>query len=279
MSQADPRLEAPYPAEPERLPTVPRVVALNRKARFYRTALLCAVLLAPNGILAWGWVAGDDLRALEDRGQSVLGSVVDKSSRSGRGGKTYFVTYEYDVNGRNYRDTRSVSADEYTAAEKNASYFVTYLPERPATNTPGRPGPRLQQDNENTVRFAIMATAALGVWYLWFAYLLRREQSLAREGEAVIGNVTERGTTRGRNQISYWVRHQFTSPADETITDWNYVPSSLFDRLRPGVRITLLFDPANAKRHLPLYAFEYAYIVESSEEEYIAPDQDLAQLE
>ena len=90
---------------------------------------------------------------------------------------------------------------------------------------------------------------------------------MAEQGEPIVGVVTERGTTRGKNQTIYWVRHRFTSPAhawpaDESITSWHNVPFGIWQKLYQGMQITILFDPANVRRHLPLYAFRYVYIRE-----------------
>jgi hypothetical protein len=269
---SEPGIDTPYPVGPESLPPTPRAVALNTKGRIYRVGLVCGLLFAPNAILAVGWFTGEDLRELEKRGEMVTGHVVAKHVSSGRGGPRYRVQYSYEVAGRVYGDSINFSKDESASLTRGDPYPVTYLPDRPQTNTPGRPGPRLRRHNENSVQFAALAAVVLAVVVVGFEFALRRERFLAREGEPVIGRITECGTTRGRNSVNYWVRHEFDSPGDDFVTDWHYVPHGMWERLRPGLRVTLLYDAACPKRHLPLYAFKYAYIVENAEDELSSPD-------
>jgi hypothetical protein len=279
MDNPDMEFDAPYPAELSRIAPGPRTVGLNRRARFTRAVLVCALLFAPNGILAFGWIMGEDLRDLEERGKPVLGRVTEKASASRRGGATYQIGYTYEVNGREFHNRRPVSIADYNAVERESSYLVTHLPDRPETHTPGRPGPALEQHNEASIRFALVASAILAVLCVGFEFALRRERLLARDGEPAIGKVTERGTTKTRNRLLRWVRHEFISPAQETVTDWHYVPEALWDKLRPGLRITLLYDLANPKRHLPLYAFEYAYIIEFTDDDMSSSSVDPTEIE
>jgi hypothetical protein len=262
MSDTGSNLEGPYPAGPERLPPSPRAVALNNKARTLRASALAGFLLVPNAILAWGWVSGEDLRDLEARGQTVTGQTTGMTYHFSRRTKIYKVEYAYEVRGRNYRNSTEVTALEYSTFTLKHACSVTYLPENPQVSYPGRPGPPLQRHNEMTVVFAALAGGILAVLLTALEIGVRRERYLAREGEPVVGHITDRGTSRARNRTNYWVYHEFISPADEPITAWHYVPAFLWERLRPGLSVTILYDPANAKRHLPLYAFKYAFVVE-----------------
>jgi hypothetical protein len=274
VNTADYGLEPPFPAPPERLPPPPRAVAWNRRTYWCRVGLLCGLLLAPNAVLAIGWFSGQDLRDLEARGQSTIGRYADKTSSSGRSGTSYRIYWAYEVNGRNYRTYGSASANEFHAATRDSSYPITYLPDHPETSTPGRPGPQLRVHNETTVWIAAAIAVVMVVWAPCFGWVLQRERSLAREGEPAIGRITELGYTSRRNNgtIYYWARHEYFTPADDVCGTWHYVPKYLWDQLRNGMRITLLFDPANPKRHLPLYAFKYVYILDQDDSEDASSD-------
>jgi hypothetical protein len=258
-------IDSPYPASPERIPPPPRRVAWNSKARWLRTAAWASLLFAPNIILLCSWQAGEDLRALVARGQRTFGRVDDVHMSSSRGGRSYRVQYTYEVAGASYHARTIVRASEVASFSRGHQCLVTYLPDQPKTNFPGRPGPELERRNETAVAFALLAVIGLAVWVICLEYAVRRELYLAREGEPAVGRVIERGSVRSKNQIHYWVRHHFKSATNEHVSDWHYVPSSLWGTLRPGLAITLLYDPEQPRRHLPLYAFKYAYIVEETE--------------
>ncbi len=264
ISENGPELwsEVPYPAPPERLPPVPRGVAWNTRARWLRTGVVAGLLFAPNALLVWGWDSGKDLRELAARGETITGKVVEKTFYLSRGGTVHKVDYSFEVRGRDYRDTANVSPEEFPTYSRGGPFRVTYLKDQPATHCPGHPGPLLQRHNENFVYYALVAAAIFGAALGWVEFRLRRERFLAREGEPAVGRVTERGTTRTKNRTLYWVSHAFTAPDGEPLTGWHYVTSPIYEQLRPSARVTLLFDPARPQRHLPLYAFEYAYIVE-----------------
>jgi Protein of unknown function (DUF3592) len=260
VGSTDLEFDAPYPVGPECLPPAPRAIAWNSRARRLRAALIAALMLGPNAILLLGWSMGDDLRALESRGRSTIGRVIDKTSHYNRRSKELIIVYSYEVNGRSYRTSTMVSADEYAALAAGKSCDVTYLPDKPDVSYPGNPDFRLQWHNTVTVFFATLAATGLAIGLAFVVFTFRRERLLAREGEAGVGRVTDRGETRRRQRTLYYVYHEFVSPGETTVTDWHYVPQPLWDRLRPGLRITVLYDTANPERHLPLYAFKYAYI-------------------
>jgi hypothetical protein len=254
--------DSPYPAPPDRLPPVPRRVAWNNKARWLRTGLVAGLLFAPNAILAWGWQTGNDLRELEARGETISGKVLDKTFYLTRGETVRKVVYSFEVRRREFKDVANLSAEEFAACHREGPISVTYLRDRPAAHCTGHPGPQLQLHNAAYAKYALIAAAGCAVVLAWFEFRLRRERFLARQGEAALGRITERGTSRAKNRTLYWVSHAFTAPDGQPLTGWHYVPSPLWERLRPSTRVTLLYDPAHPGRHLPLYAFEYAYIVE-----------------
>jgi hypothetical protein len=253
-------LEEPYPVDPESLPPTPRAIAWNRKARVLRAAVIAGLMLGPNAILLGGWFSGEDLRELEARGHVTNGQITETTIRHHRRSREYVVAYSYEVNGQDHRRTVRVSPEEYGRHSRGKPCEVTYLPDRPDVSYPGNPGPPLGRHNETTVVFATMAVVGLAIWLTCVVYVLRRERFLVREGESVVGRVTDRGQQRRKQRTVYYVYHEFQSPAEQTVTSWHYVPQSLYETLQPGQRITVLYDPANPKRHLPLYAFKYAYI-------------------
>jgi hypothetical protein len=257
--------ESPYPAPPDQVPPAPRPVAFNRNARLLRTGVLGGLLLVPNAILAFAWFSGEELRQLEDHGQTTIGRVVNTRVSSSRRSTNYRVDYSYEVSGRAFRSVADVTKQEFGQHRLSAECVVTYLPELPASNCLGRPGPLLDRRTNGFIILAVVAAVGLGFWMLGVETSLRRERFLAREGEATVGRVSERGTTAAKNRTLYWVRHEFTSPSDDLVSSWDYVPPTIWERLTPGTLITLLYDPANPKKHLPLYAFRYAYIANAIE--------------
>lgn len=267
MNIADEWADAPYPAPPDRLPPVPRRVAWNTKARWLRTGVVAALLFGPNVILVCGWQMGNDLRELEARGETVTGKVVDKTFYMARGGAVRKVDYSFEIRGHTYRDVAYVTPAEFTAFSKEGPFDVTYLRDHPETHCQGHPEPLLRHQNDAAVTYALIAAGVCAAALVWVEFRLRREYFLAREGEPAVGRITERGQTRSKNRIFYWVSHAFTAPDGQPLTSWHYVPSPLWERLRPSSRVTLLYDPARPRRHLPLYAFEYAYIVEGESPE------------
>jgi hypothetical protein len=260
VSSAGLAFEEPYPVGPDCLPETPRAIGWNRKARVLRAAVIAGLMLGPNAILLGGWFSGEDLRELEARGRVTNGQITETSIRHHRRSQEYLVVYSYELNGRSYRRTESVTHAEYARHSRGKPCEVTYLPDRPDVSYPGSPRPPLERHNDTTVVFATLAAVGLAIWLACVVYLLRRERFLAREGEPVVGRVTDRGEQRRKQQTLYFVYHEFRSPADRTVTSWHYVPRTLYERLRPGQRVTVLYDPANPNRHLPLYAFKYAYI-------------------
>ncbi len=253
----------PYPAGPERLPPIPRPVALNPRARRLRAAALLALLILPNVFLFWGRTAGEPLRALVNGGQMTRGRVTRKSTtHQSRGGTTYRVAYVFEAGGREYHAEPVVTQAEYSALSLDAPCDVCYLPGHPDTNCPGNPETQLRRHNTTAVAVALVFGVMCAVWLGWVQFAIGKEWRLAREGEPAVGWVADRGTTRTKNGMTYWVSHQFVSPADETPSGRHNVPYAVWQQLTPGMRVTLLYDPANARRHLPLYAFRYARIVD-----------------
>jgi hypothetical protein len=151
-------LGEPYPAPPSALPPTPRRAELTRKARCHRGAALVLLLLAPNVFLAVALATGDDLRALEKRGQSVEGEVVRKETiyRS-RGGNTYRVCYQFWVGGRVYGDWDDVDAGLYNRLSEKSPVRVTYLAADPTVHCLGSPADHL---NRRTHTFLLIAGLA-----------------------------------------------------------------------------------------------------------------------
>jgi hypothetical protein len=252
----------PYPAGPESLPPTPRRVAWNNRARWLRTIAWAGLLFAPNIILLWARETGEDLRALDARGIHTLARIDDVRASTTKRVRYYNVRYTFAVAGTSYHGQRTAQASEFPNAAAGRQWPVTYLPDKPETNFPGRPGPELRKHNETAVFLALLATFGFAVWVACLEFTVRRERFLAREGEPAVGRIIARGETRSKNGVQYWVRHQFTSPGNDFLTDWHYVPRSLWETLRPGLAVTLLYDPERPGKHLPLYAFKYAYIVD-----------------
>jgi hypothetical protein len=221
-----------------------------------RFALWAGFLLVPNFFLAIALTEGDHLRELAANGRSTTGQVVGKSSHSrGRSGRTYRVQYQFQVDGKVYQGEDEANWSEYLAAAKGRPCAVTYLPEHPETHCLGPAGQRLQRWDDGYLLFALLSAVGLGGVLAWKEFALRRELRLARWGEAVVGHVTDRGSSRTRNGGRYWAGYRFASPVDDRASGRSYVSSSVWSYLRPPLPVTVLFDPERPRCSRLLCAF------------------------
>lgn len=71
---------------------------------------------------------------IEEHGNTVKGQIVSHRRRStGRGGTVYYVTYQYECDGKVYTSEQMISRDHYDALKDGEQVSVRYLPLVPAT--------------------------------------------------------------------------------------------------------------------------------------------------
>jgi hypothetical protein len=93
----------------------------------------------------------------------------------------------------------------------------------------------------------------LGLAFTCLECSLRRELRLARQGEAVVGRVLDRGKTRMKNSLAYWVCYVFAAP-DGLRNGTAEVPGAAWLSLTPGGELAVLYDPERPRHHRPLLA-------------------------
>ena len=261
MSTAGLAFEEPYPVGPDCLPPTPRAIAWNRKARLLRAAMIAGLMLGPNGILLGGWMTGEDLRELEARGRSTTGQVTEATIRYHRRSQEYVIVYSYEVNGRSYRRTTTVSATEYATHARGKACEVTYLSDRPDVSYPGRPGPPLERHNELTVLAGRTGRGRPGDLagvrrVLLAARTFTRPRGRAGHRPRDRAAASSVGSSRSSTTSTTSSCRRASKPSPPGTTFRNLYTSDC----GPVSGSPILYDPANPKRNLPLYAFKYAYI-------------------
>jgi hypothetical protein len=263
----------PYPIAPESLPPSPRPVEFTAKARWMRSGFWAGLLLAPNLILYFGYNYAADLRALADRGQVLSGQVASKRTQyHSRGGSTYHVAYSFTAGGRKWTGDGDVSFKEFQTLAEGASCSVTYLPEQPSTNCLGEATPRLNSLNRKILLYAVIVAILFGYFVVVHEYKLSREKWLARYGIAVVGWITSRdkraswNSRYGNNRkTAYWVHYRFSLPNDKRVDSWAYLSQDAWEYLFPQTPATILYDPEDPPRSLPLCAFRYVCFLPAEE--------------
>jgi hypothetical protein len=238
-------------------------VAPGFRGRLVRAACWVAFLGLPNLILFVGHAVEQPLRELTARGVCGQGSVLGKRIvyRS-KGGSTHFVRYSYTVGGRSFTREDSVSPQDHAGLNEGSSCQVYYLPDHPETCCLGRPGPQLQRGIASVLFLAGIAGGICAGFLVYFEARFRRERALAREGEPILGRITDHGVAKSKNGVRYWARYCFTASDGEERTSWHYIPQFVYDELPLGIPVTVLVAPVNAGRHLPLYAFKDVRILQ-----------------
>jgi hypothetical protein len=242
------------PGSVEGLPPPPRRAEWTPQARLGRGLLLAALVVVPNVALWFGYRDGQALRDLRDQGRPASARVQRKSWESGgKGGKRYYAEYAFEAAGRTYSVKTQVSPDLFDSLAEGGACPVTYLPSRPYTHCLGRPEPILRGHNRGWLTGAGVVAAALGLAFACLEWGLRRELRLARQGEAVVGRVLDRGTVRMKNGLSYWVSYAFAA-ADGPRSGTADVPGGAWLSLAPGAELAVLYDPERPRHHRPLLA-------------------------
>jgi hypothetical protein len=238
----------------EGLPPPPRRAEWTPRARLGRGLLLAALLGAPTILLGAGYRGGQPLRDLIDQGRPAPALVLHKSAESGgKGGKRYYAEYVFEAGGRAHSFKTQVSRESFDSLAEGGACPVTYLPSRPEAHCLGRPEPILRAHDRGWLTATAVVAAALGLGFTGLEWSLRRELRLAREGEAAVGRVLDRGKTRMKNSLAYWVSYAFAVP-DGPRSGTAEVPGGAWLSLAPGTELAVLYDPERPRRHRPLLA-------------------------
>jgi hypothetical protein len=251
--------ERPYPLAPHEVPKAPRPVEFSLVSGVCRGVALAAFLVVPNVILYFGLAAVQPYCDLEAEGRTTQAVVTGRyTARGGKGSSRYWVRFSYTVDGKPYLREMSVSGEEYVLLrEDQSSVEVTYLPSDPDTYCVGRPGEYVQRQTR-LVFFWVVATAlALALVFLCYQISMSRELYLARNGVAVLGQITGKELTRGRNSCTYWVRYAFEPEGLPMRYGVKTLARDVWDYLCVGLRVTVLYLPEKPGRFQLLCGFDH----------------------
>ncbi len=217
-------------------------------------------------------------RALATAGLETQGTVkrlVWSNPRSRYGGRDdpgfHNYAFEYTVAGRTF------SAFSPRLAERNlpapgSRVTVTYLPQDPRT---ARPIARSQISVWRSIDWIPLLAVAVGAigwgWGLLLpaALAVRREYLIARYGEAAVGTITDLRVLAPRKRRLFGVQvdtgktslaapsrltYQFRSREGHDVWGESRKFSS---EHKKGSQLTILYDPADSSRNIPLVALSY----------------------
>jgi hypothetical protein len=230
--------------------------AAPRDVRFSGGGLALAIagiLAAAGGLIASIFLATGSLRqtaeyeARRNDSQETEGRVLRKWYRRGEN-RRHFVEYEFDANGRSFRNEAWVHEGFWKRTAEGGAIRVAYRASQPETNwLAARPGHPLS------------LWAAVAVWFagLGFAALiglsLRRQMRLLAEGRVTPGVVTRvRKVHHNHGANSLTVSYEFALLNGAVAKGKG---STHRKGLDAGSVVSVLYDPDNVRRSA-LYPFE-----------------------
>jgi hypothetical protein len=174
-------------------------------------AALCVLIL----IVIAGLIVSENLRLqnLINNGETARGEIVDYETRSGRrGGTSYYITYEYRVNGVEYRNDQQISSEHFRSVQLGDRIEVIYDPASPSTAILG--GEDLDMTSTNNSR---VAGIIIGIAMLVFAVLLvwvdQRNRTFSEKGQLLYGNlVTVSGKNGSKGAYNVTIEYVFNTP-------------------------------------------------------------------
>ena len=246
---------------PEDASQVPVLAAAPRQVHVRGGALITPITTVL-GFAVIGWLFWNQTgvrRALAAQGretQGVVTKLVWSSGSTSRRNSEYpgFHRYEfeYTAGGRTFSG-RSGRFEENKLPAPGSKLPVTYLPEDPATALPMAKSRIAAGWLAMDWRvLGVAAVGAIGWWSLVpVALAMRREYRLARYGEAAVGTVMD--LTLVPPQLVYQFRTQ------EGRDFRGEAPMVSREREKES-RLTILYDPLNPARNIPLASFSYVKI-------------------
>jgi len=219
-----------------------------RKARRLRRDV-SGFLLAVIALLYTGYVAYSD-HTFAANGRVTTGRVLEMTRRTRRGPDLCLVRYTYKgVSGSMQNVSAKVPEGLYDKLKVGQTIAVTYLPDEPGVSRIGRP-----QD------FNLMSHYLNLDWWPGFAAVLivvgvllglnsifsaRRDIYLVSHGTAVPGAISELAKDDKTCSASY----KFKGPDGREWTGKRKVDKKVWEGLKEGQEVVVLYDPAQPKRH------------------------------
>lgn len=252
------------PVEPELQGRVPREVRYTRgtqKTRFWLWLLFLGVMVP---LTTSGWNELSQMRMLGARGETTSASIIDHHVTYGKH-TVYILDYVFEAEGEVISDSAVVSHLEYQQTRDSGPLTITYLPGNPHVHRVG---------TVNRAGFEVTLAGWLVGGTLTFLLLggllakaemlFRRTRRLLRDGQAVIGVVTERKekTYQGKYgpQTTYTLCYRFPTPQGEQAGQAT-APRLLSDQFPPSAALTVLYDAKSPRCNQPYQALTEAQIV------------------
>ncbi|MBK9388391.1 MAG: hypothetical protein IPN34_26525 [Planctomycetes bacterium] len=167
------------------LPSPPRAAHLHTRFRVLRWLLVLAAILPPGCAIGLGSYENARIAELARDGRMTSGTVAEKLMRQARSTE-YVLESAFEVDGRSYRATQTVSRERYLATPIGAAVEITFLPRDPSHAVLGRvDDARVAGQRSATFAAAVALFLAFGIVVAIYERYLRRALHLLRHGQAV----------------------------------------------------------------------------------------------
>jgi hypothetical protein len=262
------RSEHPFPLAPHELPEAPRPVEFTLVSKVYRGIALVAFLVVPNAILYFGLAIVQPLRDLEADGQATEAVVTSRyTTRGNRGSTNYWVQFRYTVDAKPYNKEMSASAQDFARLREGDAVEVTYLPADPNNYCVGKPGDHAGRQIRLVFLWAVGTALALAVVFLYLHISMSRELYLARNGVAILGQITGKEAIRRKNGFTYSVHYAFEPEGLPLRYGTKTLAMDVWLYLCVGLRVTVLYLPENPGRFQLLFGFDHVRFLAAAPDE------------
>lgn len=216
----------------------PRRAKLHLRLRLLRWTLVAAALLPGSCLFGLGRWEHARLDLLRVQGQVVQGTVLDKDVYVGRSA-SYTVRTAFELEGRRYEGSHSVTKQRYESAKIGAPVELTYRPSDPSHHALDRvDAARVERQSSGLVAGSLALFAAFGFTLWMYERYVRRALRLLRDG------VVADGTIDPGKRISY----RFVDADGVEHRGRSRFRNGPPQELVPGARAVVLYDPSRPKR-------------------------------
>jgi hypothetical protein len=144
---------------------------------------------------------------------------------------------------------------------------VTYLPSNPKIHRLGSAEERLLSQNLTCNVLALILALLFAFLLAYVEIRARRELRLARGGEVTEGRIIEKTNNEFMGRRSYRVRYRLDTPDGVRRIGSVTTGRMLWEWLRIGSVITVLYDPDNPRNHCPTFGLRFVQFLTDVEEE------------
>jgi hypothetical protein len=176
-----------------------------------RWLLVLAAILPPGCVLGLGSYENARLAELARDGKTIPGVVAEKRIRQARS-TDYVLESTFEVDGRSYRTTQTVSRERYDATPIGAAVEITYLPRDPSYAVLDRvDDARVAGQRGATWAAAVVLFLAFASVVAIFERYVRRALHLLRHGRAVTATIEAGRRVRFRYRAADGIERQARS--------------------------------------------------------------------